>query len=59
MGGTVPPHIRKPTLLYNYERVILLKDAMNTVQGKRMAEFRHNYIKTYVDEIRNELNAMR
>ena len=41
------------------DKLLLLKDTMNTVQGKRMAEFRHEYIQKYVDEIRSELNAMR
>lgn len=41
------------------DKLLLLKDTMNTVQGKRMTEFRHEYIQKYVDEIRSELNAMR
>lgn len=39
------------------EKLLLLKNEMNTEEGKRMASFRHDYIKAFVDEIKCEING--
>ncbi|MRT93021.1 HD domain-containing protein [Ancylomarina sp. 16SWW S1-10-2] len=39
-----------PTLNHFYEKLLLLKDRMNTESGKRMAEQRHDFMKVYLDQ---------
>jgi uncharacterized protein len=39
------------------EKLLLLKNEMNTEEGKRIAEKRHDYIKTFLEEIRSEICA--
>ncbi len=39
------------------DKLLLLKNEMNTVEGKRIAQARHDYIKAFVDEFMCEINA--
>jgi uncharacterized protein len=43
-----------PTINHFYEKLLLLKDRMNTKTGKKIAEERHLYMKTYLDRFFNE-----
>lgn len=41
------------------DKLLLLKNEMNTEEGKRIAKTRHDFLKSFIDEIRYEINAER
>lgn len=47
-------HSTAPTLNHFYEKLLLLKDRMNTDTGSRMAEQRHLFMEAYLDEFYKE-----
>ncbi len=40
-----------------YEKLLLLKDRMNTITGKKMAEKKHKFIEQFLDQFHKEWNG--
>lgn len=48
-----------PSINHFYEKLLLLKDRMQTVSGRRMAEERHRFLETFLAQFFAEWNAER
>jgi uncharacterized protein len=49
---------QSPTLNHFFEKLLLLKDKMNTVSGKSIARHRHTYMEQFIKEFLDEWNGI-
>jgi|SRR5690606_18098814 len=50
---------QSPTINHFYEKLLLLKDKMNTENGKKIAQMRHEYMTEYLEQFYAEIDGER
>jgi uncharacterized protein len=56
-SGTVPKNENPSSLLHFYEKLLLIKDLMNTKTGKELAKGRHDFLEVFLDQFFQEWNG--
>ena len=59
MDGEAYARTQGPTINHFYEKLLLLKDMMNTETGRRMAQHRHGYMEAFLEEFYAEWDGIR
>jgi len=57
MSKTEYKNSTAPTLNHFYEKLLLLKDKMNTETGRQLAEQRHQFMENYLEQFFSEWNG--
>jgi len=57
MGKAAYKNSTAPTLNHFYEKLLLLKDLMNTATGKKLAAQRHEFMVVFLDQFHAEWNG--
>jgi uncharacterized protein len=47
-------HANAPTINHFYEKLLILRERMNTKTGKAMAQHRHEFMEQYLEEFYKE-----
>ena len=47
-----------PSINHFHEKLLLLKDSMNTISGKKIAEQRHQFMEQYLNQFHNEWEGL-
>ncbi len=50
---------KSPTINHFYEKLLLLKNRMNTISGKKIAEERHQYMEAFLQQFYNEWEGLK